>query len=35
MATKNYSKAELRERLTDEQYRVTQKSGTERPFTNA
>jgi len=35
MATKKFSKAELRDRLTKEQYRVTQKAGTERPFTNA
>lgn len=29
------SDTELRERLTDEQYRVTQHEGTERPFANA
>ncbi len=29
----NYDEAELRERLTPEQYQVTQKAGTERPFT--
>jgi peptide methionine sulfoxide reductase MsrB len=34
---KNYSKpadAELRQRLTPEQYQVTQHEGTERPFSN-
>lgn len=34
---KNYTKpsdAELRQKLTAEQYRVTQQNGTERPFTN-
>lgn len=30
-----FSKAELKERLTKEQYYVTQKAGTERPYTNA
>ena len=35
MATKNFSKEELKERLTKEQYYVTQKAGTERPYTNA
>ncbi|MEM7800476.1 MAG: peptide-methionine (R)-S-oxide reductase MsrB [Chloroflexota bacterium] len=29
------SKETIREMLTDEQYRVTQKDGTERPFANA
>ncbi len=29
-----FTEAELRERLTAEQYRVTQKAGTERPYTN-
>ncbi|MCQ3814247.1 MAG: peptide-methionine (R)-S-oxide reductase MsrB [Acidimicrobiia bacterium] len=33
MADSNYSDTELRKRLTPEQYRVTQKAGTERPFT--
>ena len=36
-ASKTYpkpSKAELKKRLTDLQYRVTQEDGTERPFTN-
>ncbi len=33
MATKKFDDAELRERLTAEQYRVTQKAGTERAFT--
>ena len=32
---KKPSDAELRKRLTPEQYEVTQKSGTERPFRNA
>ncbi|NNC43845.1 MAG: peptide-methionine (R)-S-oxide reductase MsrB [Acidimicrobiales bacterium] len=31
--TKTFSEAELRERLTPEQYHVTQEAGTERPFT--
>ncbi|GAA6114780.1 peptide-methionine (R)-S-oxide reductase MsrB [Apilactobacillus apinorum] len=31
---KKYSEEELRSRLTDEQYEVTQNAGTERPFTN-
>ncbi len=35
MPEKTYSDNELRSRLTAEQYRVTQKSGTERPFTGA
>ena len=30
---KQKSNQQLRERLTDEQYRVTQEAGTERPFT--
>lgn len=30
---KRNSNPQLRERLTDEQYRVTQEAGTERPFT--
>ena len=33
MARKEFSDQELRERLTPEQYRVTQKAGTERAFT--
>ncbi len=31
--TKTFSEAELRERLTPEQYHITQEAGTERPFT--
>ena len=31
---KKYSEEELRSRLTDEQYEVTQNSGTEMPFSN-
>ena len=34
MTETKFSKAELKERLTKEQYRVTQKAGTERPYTN-
>lgn len=34
MTKSEFTESELRERLTDEQYRVTQKAGTERPFTN-
>ncbi len=30
-----FTEQELRERLTPEQYRVTQEAGTERPYTNA
>jgi len=33
MADKIPSREELRQRLTDEQFRVTQEQGTERPFT--
>jgi peptide-methionine (R)-S-oxide reductase len=33
MAKKTFSDEELRDRLTPEQYRVTQQSGTERAFT--
>lgn len=35
MTTTKFSKAELKQRLTKEQYKVTQKGGTERPFANA
>lgn len=35
MAKKTFDDAELRERLTDIQYEVTQKAGTERPFSGA
>ena len=35
MTKTEFSKAELKERLTKEQYRVTQKAGTERPYTNS
>lgn len=35
MDTQKYTDKELRERLTKEQYHVTQKGGTERPFQNA
>lgn len=35
MAKTKFSDSELRERLTKEQYRVTQKAGTERPYKNA
>ncbi len=34
MPKTEFTDAELRERLTDEQYRVTQKAGTERPYSN-
>ena len=34
MTTPKFSDDELRGRLTKEQYRVTQKAGTERPFAN-
>lgn len=34
MAKRTFTDEELRARLTSEQYRVTQKAGTERPFTN-
>nr|WP_278248162.1 peptide-methionine (R)-S-oxide reductase MsrB [Parendozoicomonas haliclonae] len=33
-ASSSYSKAELKERLTEMQYYVTQEDGTERPFRN-
>ena len=33
MSEKTFTEAELRERLTPEQYEVTQNAGTERPFT--
>lgn len=35
MAAKDKNGDELKSRLTDEQYRVTQTKGTERPFTGA
>ena len=35
MKSTKYTDAELRERLTKEQYHVTQKGGTERPYQNA
>ena len=35
MATEEFSDEELKQRLTKEQYHVTQKSGTERPYQNA
>lgn len=34
MTKTTFSDAELRERLTKEQYKVTQRAGTERPYTN-
>lgn len=34
MTKTQFSDAELRERLTKEQYKVTQKAGTERPYSN-
>ena len=34
MAKKTFTDEELQERLTDEQYRVTQKAGTERAYAN-
>lgn len=34
-APTKFSDKELKQRLTKEQYKVTQKSGTERPYTNA
>ena len=34
MAKITFTEEELRERLTPEQYRVTQEAGTERPYTN-
>ena len=34
MAKVHYTEDELRSRLTEEQYRVTQEAGTERPYTN-
>jgi peptide-methionine (R)-S-oxide reductase len=33
MKQKNFTEGELRDKLTPEQYNVTQKGGTERPFT--
>lgn len=35
MTKVKFSKAELKERLTKEQFKVTQKAGTERPYSNA
>lgn len=34
MAKKTFTKEELKARLTSEQYRVTQRAGTERPYAN-